>query len=203
MIRTLETLQLDGGLHAFDFINTVNTRHGEPVFEYLNTFEDLLSWSGKAGILRPKQLQWLRQEAGLRPKVAAVKLREAIAVRENLCLLFSSIANGKVPDASVASNFNDRLSVAFKNLNVRFRSAAVDIHLHREEISFDEPLNLIMKSAFDVLTEGDFHRIKECPRCGWIFLDTSKNGKRRWCNMNVCGSREKALEYYYRKSKNA
>ncbi|MGH2486180.1 MAG: CGNR zinc finger domain-containing protein [Ktedonobacterales bacterium] len=27
--------------------------------------------------------------------------------------------------------------------------------------------------------------MRECPgpRCGWLFLDTSKNGARRWCSM--------------------
>jgi predicted RNA-binding Zn ribbon-like protein len=44
-------------------------------------------------------------------------------------------------------------------------------------------------------------RVKECPNCGWLFLDTTKNGKRRWCSMEDCGSNVKALEYYYRKKK--
>ncbi|WP_344746998.1 CGNR zinc finger domain-containing protein [Streptosporangium vulgare] len=35
-----------------------------------------------------------------------------------------------------------------------------------------------------------------CPSCYWLFLDTSKNGRRRWCSMTTCGSRDKARRYY-------
>jgi predicted RNA-binding Zn ribbon-like protein len=34
-------------------------------------------------------------------------------------------------------------------------------------------------------------RLRACPRCGWLFIDTSRGGKRRWCNMRICGNREK------------
>ena len=34
-------------------------------------------------------------------------------------------------------------------------------------------------------------RLHACPRCGWLFIDTSRGGKRRWCNMRICGNREK------------
>ena len=42
-------------------------------------------------------------------------------------------------------------------------------------------------------------RLRRCPGrdCGWLFLDTS--GKRRWCSMATCGSREKMRRMYARK----
>jgi len=47
--------------------------------------------------------------------------------------------------------------------------------------------------ASELLTSGDLSRLRACatPDCDWLFLDTSKNGRRRWCQMNVCGAREK------------
>jgi predicted RNA-binding Zn ribbon-like protein len=44
-----------------------------------------------------------------------------------------------------------------------------------------------------LITEGDFHRIRECGghACGWLFYDRSKNNRRRWCEMEVCGNRAK------------
>jgi predicted RNA-binding Zn ribbon-like protein len=50
-----------------------------------------------------------------------------------------------------------------------------------------------------LLTTASYVKIKECPSCGWLFLDKSKNGKRRWCNMLTCGSNDKATRYYHRK----
>ena len=124
-----------------------------------------------------------------------------VEAREMLYELFSAIAKGTQPDATVIERFNKRLSIAFRTIHVKLGPAGADVHLGGEGVSLDEPLFPVLKSAFDILTREDFERIKECPRCGWLFLDTSKNGKRKWCDMNVCGSREKSLEYYYRKTK--
>lgn len=47
----------------------------------------------------------------------------------------------------------------------------------------------------DLLTHGDPARVRACPGldCGWLFLDTS--GRRRWCQMAVCGNRAKQAAY--------
>jgi predicted RNA-binding Zn ribbon-like protein len=55
-------------------------------------------------------------------------------------------------------------------------------------------------SAIELLTQGPVDRLGECPSCGWLFLDTSKNRRRRWCSMATCGSRDKARRYYERHS---
>lgn len=203
MIRTLHRLQLDGGCLVFDFINTVNTRKPVPEFEYLKTFEDFLEWSAKVESLPGDRLQLLREHAATRQATAITTLRNAIDVRENLYRLFSAMANGKSPDPTVVDAFNERLSLTFQKIHMRFDVTRAEIHFNEHEITLDEPLHPIIKSAFDTLTREDFGRLKECPRCGWLFLDTSRNGKRKWCDMRVCGSREKALEYYYRKTKTA
>lgn len=200
-MRTLENLQMVGGCLAFDFVNTVNTRKPAPEFEYLETFEDLITWSEKAGSLGPVRLQALRKHAAQQAEAASAELSDAIEAREMLYELFSAIAGGESPGAAVTDRFNQRLSNAFQGIYVKFGPAGTEIHFGNEEIALNEPLLPILKSAFDTLTGEDFGRIKECPRCGWLFVDTSKNGKRKWCDMNVCGSREKSLEYYYRKTK--
>jgi predicted RNA-binding Zn ribbon-like protein len=43
-------------------------------------------------------------------------------------------------------------------------------------------------------------RIKSCARSGCVlhFLDTTKNGTRRWCSMAICGNRAKAARHYQR-----
>ncbi|MET7256064.1 CGNR zinc finger domain-containing protein [Dyadobacter fermentans] len=200
-MRTLENLQMDGGCLAFNFINTVNTRKPAPEFEYLKTFGDLLTWSEKAGSLDGMRLQALREHVAEKPEDASIALNDAIDAREMLYGLFSAIAAGNPPDAAVTNAFNRRLSESFQSIHVKFGPASAEIHLNGEDVALNEPFIHVMKSAIDVLTREDIRRIKECPRCGWLFLDTSKNGKRKWCDMNVCGSREKSLEYYYRKTR--
>jgi predicted RNA-binding Zn ribbon-like protein len=200
-MRTLENLQMVGGCLAFDFINTVNTRKPEPEFEYLETFENLIAWSERVGSPDVAKLKALREYAAQQPEVASAALRDVTKAREMLYALFSAIAVGDSPGAAVTDEFNRRLSDAFQKIYVKFGPGGTEVLFSNEEVALNEPMYPVLKSAFDILTGGDFEKIKECPRCGWLFLDTSKNGKRKWCDMNVCGSRKKSLEYYYRKTK--
>jgi predicted RNA-binding Zn ribbon-like protein len=39
-------------------------------------------------------------------------------------------------------------------------------------------------------------RLRACPNCDWLFLDKSRNGSRIWCDMAVCGNRQKAKLNY-------
>jgi len=63
------------------------------------------------------------------------------------------------------------------------------------------PLWTAARSAADLLIAGNVDRLKTCPSadCGWVFLDTTKSGTRRWCAMWACGSRAKARSYYARR----
>ena len=58
----------------------------------------------------------------------------------------------------------------------------------------------MVQSAAKVLTSDDVVRLKKSlsSNCAWVFLDTTRNGTRRWCDMKVCGNRAKALRYYAR-----
>jgi predicted RNA-binding Zn ribbon-like protein len=42
---------------------------------------------------------------------------------------------------------------------------------------------------------GELARLKRCVGCPWLFLDRSKNGSRRWCSMEMCGTDEKVRRY--------
>ena len=47
------------------------------------------------------------------------------------------------------------------------------------------------------LTGGHPERIRICDndRCRWVFYDTSRTGRRRWCDMATCGNRAKAARH--------
>jgi predicted RNA-binding Zn ribbon-like protein len=54
--------------------------------------------------------------------------------------------------------------------------------------------------ALDLVRETP-GRVRECAadHCPVVYLDTSRNRSRRWCSMEVCGSRAKAAAYYRRR----
>ncbi|HYN87467.1 MAG TPA: CGNR zinc finger domain-containing protein, partial [Ardenticatenaceae bacterium] len=53
-------------------------------------------------------------------------------------------------------------------------------------------------SAGQLLLSPELARLKQCPGCGWLFLDLTKNQGRRWCSMNMCGVRDKMRRYHRR-----
>ncbi|WP_028936301.1 CGNR zinc finger domain-containing protein [Pseudonocardia spinosispora] len=58
-------------------------------------------------------------------------------------------------------------------------------------------LDVIVETVAVAVCRGDWRRIKLCaaPDCRWAFYDTSRSGRGRWCDMNVCGNRHKTRTY--------
>jgi len=65
------------------------------------------------------------------------------------------------------------------------------------------PLYLILQDCQELLTSDDLNRLRICAaeECGWLFIDRSKNGTRRWCDMADCGNLDKQRRHYRRKRK--
>jgi predicted RNA-binding Zn ribbon-like protein len=54
------------------------------------------------------------------------------------------------------------------------------------------------------MTSENYQRVGQCADvdgCGWLFVDTSKNHSRRWCDINDCGNRAKQRRYQKRAQK--
>ncbi|WP_067695228.1 CGNR zinc finger domain-containing protein [Nocardia jejuensis] len=58
-------------------------------------------------------------------------------------------------------------------------------------------LAAIARSAVELLGGAERERIKECGRegCTRLYIDTSRGGSRRWCDMTVCGNRAKSAAF--------
>ncbi len=65
-----------------------------------------------------------------------------------------------------------------------------------------QPLrDLVAASTLSILSDPrELERVKLCPGhdCGWLFLDETKNARRKWCLMEVCGNRAKSSRHYAR-----
>jgi len=199
--RNIDTLPLDGGVLCFDFINTVNSWKEKNGHEYLDSYPSLVQWSGKVEILSVERRKHLQQYAFRHAEQAGKALEKIKEVRQLLYQFFAVIATGNIamlPD-ELLHQFNTVLSDALSH--IRFSKNKTHLEQDWEEDNTDllQPLWVVMKSAYDVLTGEDPQRIKECPACGWMFLDHTKNNKRRWCNPHSCGSIEKTKKYYQKK----
>lgn len=58
-------------------------------------------------------------------------------------------------------------------------------------------LAVLARDALDLVTSPEFAKVRRCagPRCGALFLDTSRPGTRRWCSMELCGNQAKKSTY--------
>jgi predicted RNA-binding Zn ribbon-like protein len=176
-----------GGHPALDLTNTVFDRT-QPVGEgeLLRTPSDILTWCASAGLF------------GEVPATAAVSASDLVpavqAVREQAWAVFNAIAHGEpVP----AAPFGALLERAGRGVRVG-QVQQIDAALDRVTVDWTAPgaipaaLSVLVVRAVFTLPPD---RIRACGRCGWLFLDSSRGGRRRWCNMSICGNREKARRH--------
>ena len=193
--RTLKTLELVGGALCFDFTNTINSRR-MPEHDYLHTYSDLVDWAEKVDILSPQQAKALKRRATQDVEKAEKALEHGRTAREIMYRVFSEIANQK-PQGENLSAFSRLYQEAIANGRFVRAQRHYEIKWQVDE-TFDALLWPIVSSAEKILISRELSQVKECPSCGWLFLDTSKNQSRRWCSMNTCGARDKMRRYHRR-----
>jgi predicted RNA-binding Zn ribbon-like protein len=60
-------------------------------------------------------------------------------------------------------------------------------------------LTRVLHAAIALAFSPDFAKVKVCPGCGWLFIDRTRNGAKRWCITSLCGNRNKMRRYYHRR----
>lgn len=196
---------LEGRL-CLGFVNTLHPRSVLHVRDALTGYSDLVLWNRSIGMLTEEQEQHLLREAHARPQEAIRTFERTLILREAIYHIFSAVAARRAPrseDLNVLHGlFVEAMAHATLSATTReylWEWGARDIAGHEEE-EFASLLWPLALSAIELLTSSsEWGRIKECPGCGWLFLDTSKTGNRRWCSMDACGSRAKMRRQYARK----
>ncbi|MFC7496057.1 MULTISPECIES: CGNR zinc finger domain-containing protein [unclassified Nocardioides] len=183
MAETERWPRLVGGRPSLDLVNT----DGYDVV--LQSGEAFLSWCRYAGLAVSPRLT---------PAAERALLRDARRLRAALRSVMTSLASGGgVPGemAAIQAIWADAV-----------RSARPVLDEGRLRWTWDpaapsSALSELAADAVDLLTQGPLGRLKECPGCGFVFLDTTKNGARRWCSMEDCGKEEKMRRYVAKRAK--
>jgi predicted RNA-binding Zn ribbon-like protein len=196
-----DTLKLLGGRLSLDFANTADWHASDQPVEFLTSYSDLVAWSQHVGILTDHQAQRLLKKAARRPEDATAVLERAIALREAIYRIFSAISRGRPPQAADLATFNAELSEALAQSRIVSTAQGFTWDWAGAEGALDQMLWPVVHDAAGLLTSEDLDRVGQCAddRCGWLFLDTSRNRSRRWCSMEDCGNRAKARRHYKRK----
>jgi predicted RNA-binding Zn ribbon-like protein len=192
-------VRLLGGDPTLDFVNTVENRAVGGV-ELLYDYGDLLTWARRSGLLEPgMELSLARQARRSAPKAAEI-VRRALAFREALYGVLNATIGGTPPSRADFGAANLEIGRAYAS--ARLEAVAGGFSLSPPERGLDLPLALVARAAAGLLTGSRVQRVRRCEGvgdCGWLFLDATKNGRRRWCSMAGCGARAKTRRQYARK----
>jgi predicted RNA-binding Zn ribbon-like protein len=187
---------LIAGHIALDFTNTVTARDTTPT-DWLDGYARLLEWASLAGVVDARTAARLAAAADDSPREAAAALGRARKVREALHDVCVALLGGKTASAPAL----DDLLNAWKRAAARAHMTAQD-HLLRLEpdaatSGLDLPLDRVVFAAVDLLGELDVDRTRVCRGhdCGWLFIDSSRSGRRVWCDMGTCGNTAKSRRF--------
>jgi predicted RNA-binding Zn ribbon-like protein len=196
--RNITNLPLDGGLLCLDFVNTVQTRKKLPSHEYLPDYPSFLEWCVKVNISSKNEIDVFNSIAVHSPAKAITAYHHILIAREILYKFFSAKAAGNDIADDVLEEFNKFLAESLSHIGFHNNVKGPHQIWINEQDDLVAPLWKVLKSAYDILTADESKYVKECPACGWLFLDRSRTHTRRWCNPLECGSVDKATRYYHR-----
>lgn len=186
---------------CIDFINTLSWRGREVPEEELNSYGDLIKWSRQAGIITPQDADKLFQKADRHPTDGKTVLLRAADLRETIYRIFAAIIKGQKPAKEDFAAFNRYLAKTMVLSQIVETKDGFDWDCKGDKSKMDWVLNLLVRSAADLLVSDELKKLKSCsdPKCAWLFLDNSRNQSRRWCDMKDCGNRAKARRFYQKK----
>jgi predicted RNA-binding Zn ribbon-like protein len=193
-------VRLVGGRLALDFVNTVDMHHGEERVERLLGYGDLVDWAEHAGSLDAAEAPALRRAAAEQPDRAQAVLDRAVALREALYRALSAATQPEAVAPADLALLNDALREMQGHRRLAPSAEGLDWTWDEDPKALDRPLWPVLRDAAELLTSDAVHAVRECGMddCDWLFLDLSRNGRRRWCSMDTCGNRAKARRHYHR-----
>lgn len=193
--------QLVGGSLCLDLINTLDNRSDTArIKELIPSYRELLAFAVQSNAISHKTAGTLARVAEHSPKQAAKAHQELIRLRECLHRIFRSIVNSSTPSKQDLGELSSFVQNALGHLQLRQQNSAVTLDWPEQETNLDFLQWQAAKSAADLLTSSDVQWVRLC-ECDWFFVDRSRNHSRRWCDMKVCGNREKVRRFYARAHK--
>lgn len=199
--RSKTPFEYTGGNLCLDFANTVN--HWADIehrTDLLTDYARLLQWGEESGAISRKTADHLRQLASEAPGNAQSALRSALQLRDVIYDIFAAVADRRGIPSTALATLNKAVQRAFEHAEIGHSNRHFAWQWVLPERSLDAMTWPVARAAADLLTSGDLALVRQCAAedCAWLFLDKTKNHRRRWCDMKICGNRAKARRYYQR-----
>jgi predicted RNA-binding Zn ribbon-like protein len=196
-----EQVAFNAGRLCLDFANTVRSRPSSDRLDLIGSYEDLLGWARQATILTPGEAAVLADTARQGPRAAGDALAQARLLRESMYAVFSARAAGLPAPPVDLQTLNRAIGKAMTHGGLTAAGARFEWGWPDSVLGLDRVSGWVARSAAELLTSSDLTLVRECASydCGWLFMDSTKNRSRRWCDMRVCGNRAKSRRHYERR----
>jgi predicted RNA-binding Zn ribbon-like protein len=200
--RSFSPDDIVGGDAALDFINTVAGRDRSPR-DWLDSYARLLEWAELVQLLPEPHLRSLKRKAHNDPTGASAALARAKELREALFALITGIVVGRAPPKSAFDLLREYWIRGISAHELHFVDGHIAPALDRNAVGFDLIASVVAYRMVEHVLRFPKDRLRICqgPDCSWLFIDRSKAGRRRWCDMAVCGNSAKSRRFYARSRK--
>lgn len=181
-----------GGEVCLDLTNTVRGVRGEHFAkETLSSYSDLVAWSQQASLVTESEAEELQQRAARDEEEASLVLLRTTTLREAIYRVFTALIVGSQPAESDLDILNRELKKGTAGASIVCSREGFAWEWRKEEHSLDQMLGPLARSAASLLTSARWDQVRQCAnvtRCQWLFVDTTRNHRRQWCRVAVCGS---------------
>ncbi len=178
------------------FVNTLSARPTLAPVERLVSYEALLAWTKESGLIRADEAERLTARARRKSAEAERVVTAARDLRERLHETFTATSAGRWPATATLNALSERLSRWYPY--GRLAAAGDSLQwVYGGDDRLDRPLWEMARAAVRLLTSPALRRVRACAAadCGWWFLDDTRNASRRWCDMKICGNRDKVRRF--------
>jgi predicted RNA-binding Zn ribbon-like protein len=188
--------QLTGGHPALDLVNTLDWRFRESgPEELLEDYADVVQFAEQTGLIEAagarKLLRSVPANKAMKVVASVWELREASAE-----VLYTAV-DGNSPSTSAIKRLQDCFAAARQQQLLEWDGEKLGWRLPTSTSLPALPLWLLSLSTAEFMNSEQMRALRECgnQECRWLFVDTSKNHTRRWCDMKICGNRMKARRF--------
>lgn len=185
---------------ALDFANSkIMDVRTEPYLDLFTNYENVVHWCRHLHIVEDDEVEKLFQLARQNPDTKQSALNKFIALRDASYGLMTAFARQQESTPENIETLNQILNETIRSRILVSTPEGITWTWKTRKDSLDWMAGPLAFSIAELLTSENAKRIRECGGCYWLFLDTSRNGMRRWCNMKTCGNRAKAHRHYERR----
>ena len=182
---------------TFDFLNTAELDGSGRSIEHLASLRDVTAWLEAHRLLHESRRRPLD---ALPPRPAAALLAHVLQVRAALREIVEAVVGGRAVGDEALATVNGVLRARSVVELVRDEGGVALSHRHTGD-PLEDALAAVAEPLVGVIATGATERLRICANdgCRWVFEDTSRTGRRRWCSMASCGNRAKAARHRARK----